>query len=457
MPHPRPITYDKCEVCESLREKGFPKPIVGQFIPQATINDIKSARFHNWYFFTLGYSPQFVDYVIKKKKIAKNQRILDPFLGSGTTIVEAKSQTIPSVGIDANDFMVFASKVKTNWDLDTKNLETIRKIIIQNSNKKIARLSSSGNQRIIDNFIEQIKIYEPELTEELVDLIERRYISKKPLEKVIIIQEELESISDQEMKDFFSLALYSILVPASNVKFGPGFGIGPIKNDSEVIDLYRKKTLKMIEDLEFSTTKQKKTPTEVYLGDSRRLTEMLDEDSIDHMITSPPYPGDHEYTRHTRLELVISGMAKSKLEIRGIKDRMVRCSTRSVYKTDDESKEIKKFPQIIEIMKHIDRRVIETNGTSGFEKLYSKVVGEYFGGMYRFLKELNQVLCPSGTAAFLVGDSHAFKMKHIETAKLLAEMAKEIGFSSYDLELWWNKRSTSHSFFLPEYILNLTK
>lgn len=108
-------------------------------------------------------------------------------------------------------------------------------------------------------------------------------------------------------------------------------------------------------------------------------------------------------------------------------------------------------------MDRVDRRVKETNGTSGFEKLYAKLVGEYFGGMYRSLQEMFKVLKKGGTAAILVGDSHAFKMTHIETAKLLGEFALEIGFRKYELEVWLHIRSTAHNYPIPEYLLELYK
>jgi len=129
MPHPHPITYDNCDVCQRLVAEGLPKPIIGNFIPQRSLNDINNSRFHNWYFFTLGYSPAFVDYIIKSKNITKNDVILDPFVGSGTTVVESKLQGIPSIGIDANDFLAFASSVKTRWDLDLNEVKITKKTI----------------------------------------------------------------------------------------------------------------------------------------------------------------------------------------------------------------------------------------------------------------------------------------------------------------------------------------
>jgi DNA modification methylase len=444
MPHPKQITYKECRICQKLDIMGLPKPIVGNFVPQRSLNDINSSRFHNWYFFTLGYSPKFVQYVIESKRISKNEIILDPFVGSGTTVVEAKLHSIESIGIDANDFMVFAASVKTNWNVDLNVIY-----------KEQGRILRSAIKKINSTIDMQKQITEIKKDKSLNELIIRNYISMRPLSKILIVLSEIEKVDTSDERNFFKLALFSILVPVSNVRFGPGFGIGSIREDVDVIDIFRNKLNRMIADLMSVNDVATRIPTKVILGDSRNLLEILKGKKIDHMITSPPYPGDHEYTRHTRLELMISGIAKSRDEFRLIKERMIRGSTRNVYCVDDETKNIMKFTEIVELMNEINRRVRETKGTSGFEKLYSRVVGEYFGGMYTFLHKLKNALRPGGTATFLVGDSHAFKMVHIETARMLGELAIDVGFSSYDLELWWNKRSTSHSFHLPEYILNL--
>lgn len=456
MPHPKPITYKECEVCQKLMAKGLPKSIVGNYIPQKSLKDINSSKFHNWYFFTLGYSPKFVQYVIESKKISGNDIVLDPFVGSGTTVIEAKLRRIQSIGIDANDFMVFATSTKTNWDLDLNVIRKEQKRILNSVGEKISAIATVGNQKTLFHLPDQISDDRIETDEALNELINRRYISKRPLLKVLTLLSEIEQIEEPDERNFFKLALLSILVPISNVRYGPGFGIGSVKEDCDVAGFFKNKITRMISDLTSIDGIDTKTPAKVILGDSRKLSQLIQNTKIDHMITSPPYPGDHEYTRHTRLELIISGIAKSKEDHRLIKERMIRGSTRNIYKKDTETKNIMKFSEIVDIMNEIDGRVKETKGSSGFEKLYFRVVGEYFGGMYKFLKELKRVMRSKGTAAFLVGDSHAFKMVHIETARLLGELALDVGFSNYNTELWWNKRSTAHSFCLPEYILNLT-
>lgn len=46
------------------------------------------------------------------------------------------------------------------------------------------------------------------------------------------------------------------------------------------------------------------------------------------------------------------------------------------------------------------------------------------------LQECYQALKPGGKIALLVSDSHAFKMVHIQTAKILQEIENRLGLSS---------------------------
>ena len=244
----------------------------------------------------------------------------------------------------------------------------------------------------------------------------------------------------------------------SNVRYGPGFGVIKPKEDSPVLEEFLKRANRMIEDLELEVHRRNKdTASEVIHGDARRLTEYFADDSVDIMITSPPYPGDHEYTKHSRLELMFMEMARSKEEFRVIKQRMLRGSTTNIYKADSEGDSIRHIASIQKVADEIDKRLQEDGATSGFEKLYTKLIWEYFGGMFIVFKEALRVLKPGSSFSLLVSDSHAFKMVHISTADLLAEVAIEAGFSEPLIELWQFKKSTSHKFLLFENILTLSK
>src|SRR2546425_9006346 len=73
---------------------------------------------HEWYRFVLSFPPHLVREYVSRFKIQAGQVVLDPFCGTGTTIVECKKLGFASVGIEPTPMAHFASSVKTDWNLD---------------------------------------------------------------------------------------------------------------------------------------------------------------------------------------------------------------------------------------------------------------------------------------------------------------------------------------------------
>src|ERR1043166_3877293 len=73
---------------------------------------------HGWYRFVLSYPPHLVRQYIASFDLKESDLLLDPFCGTGTTLVEARKSGIASIGCDAHPFAALISRVKTNWDLD---------------------------------------------------------------------------------------------------------------------------------------------------------------------------------------------------------------------------------------------------------------------------------------------------------------------------------------------------
>src|ERR1700687_4994930 len=84
---------------------------------QSTINElrIEDQAAHGWYRFVLSYPPHLVSDYLRRFNLQPDQAVLDPFCGTGTTLVESKKHSISSVGIEANPLAHFASAVKTDW------------------------------------------------------------------------------------------------------------------------------------------------------------------------------------------------------------------------------------------------------------------------------------------------------------------------------------------------------
>jgi len=185
------------------------------------------------------------------------------------------------------------------------------------------------------------------------------------------------------------------------------------------------------------------TPTEVHLADSRHASEVLEPNSIDAVITSPPYPNEKDYTRTTRLESVLLGFIRNRADLQEVKRGLLRSNTRGVYKGDDDDQWVEAFPEILRIAHAIEDRRKELGKTSGFERLYARVTMLYFGGMARHLTELRRALKPGARLAYVVGDQASYLRIMIRTGELLASIAESVGYEVTGIDLFRTRLATA--------------
>jgi len=459
-----PPTRAHCSLCDELHKADTAKPVIDSHNGKAS--SANNYPFHNWYNFVLGYSPEFPNYMIRKEGMNEISNILDPFMGSGTTLVCCKALGIPSQGIDANDFMVEAARVKLNWSVSIVEVRRSRDLVLAQCEKALAcngwsekmQVVAANQQMSLLSNSEERPSYRTIVEQRRPEMLLPKYISDKPLAKIYLIHDSIRKlVVESQVRKLFDLALSSIILAASNVRYGPGFGVIKPIDDKDVLGIFAAKLDRIIFDLSSANDRQKKTKAYVVLGDSRALSDYFEANSTDMMITSPPYPGDHEYTKHTRLELIFRGFATNISEFREIKRRMVRGSTTNLHNDDFDREPVQDMESIRSITSLIQERLEHDGATSGFEKLYTKLVWEYFGGMYKVLSQCLKVLRPGGKIALLVSDSHAFKMVHIQTAKILEEVGERVGFVNPEILLWQFKPTTSHKYELRENVLILQK
>jgi DNA modification methylase len=230
--------------------------------------------------------------------------------------------------------------------------------------------------------------------------------------------------------------------------------VGKIKKDVPVVAAWMHEIRKMVGDIELVSGRHYPETT-VFLADARKPAEMVKENSIDAVITSPPYPNEKDYTRTTRLESVVLGFFEDMSHLRGVKKSLLRSNTRGVYKSDGDDRWVVDIEEVQRLAAAIEARRIELGKTSGFEKLYARVTKLYFGGLARHFSELARVLKPGAKLAYVVGDQASYLQVMIRTGQILAQIAERLGYQVERVDLFRTRFATATQNELREEIVVL--
>jgi hypothetical protein len=389
---------------------------------------ILNGNVHDWYRTILGFSDHLVARLIKRFDLRPGQTVLDPFCGTGTTLVECMKAGLDCAGIEANPVGVFATRVKTHWALKPERLRACV-------------------EQVHDSYKESLKVLDrqADLTFsylEATGMLERGWISGRPLNRAITLKQTINDLrAPKPYRD------------ASNVKFGPELYCGPAKVDSPVLKGFESRVAQMASDLDL-VADLKKPQVTVCQGDSRSCHKVLGRTRRYHaVICSPPYPTEHDYTRNTRLELAFLEQVIDLETLRAIKKTMIRSHTKGIYKDDNDAKRLSAHPAIEAIVGCL--RVKVQSKSYGFARLYPRVVQEYFGGMKRHLRSVRFVLAPGAKCAYVVGDQSSYLQVYIPTATILATIAEDVGFKVLGIEHLRGRWSTATSKIVNENILLL--
>jgi DNA modification methylase len=399
---------------------------------------------HEWYRFVLSFPPHLVRQYISAFGLTRRNWVLDPFCGTGTTLVEAKKNGIPSIGLEANPVVEYIAGAKLDWDVDAEGLVSDSRMVAEST---LAELRESG--------IEDDPLFVGlergnghglrQLEEESARLLIRNSISPKPLHKALVLVDSIRRVGQARYQRHEMAALAKELVySAGTLRFGPEVGVGKIKEDARVVGPWLRGVARMRDDLCLGAIRENRhVPAFVRLGDSRSLAGCLAPLSIDAVITSPPYPNEKDYTRMTRLEAVVLGFLENGESLRAQKQLFIRSNTRAVYKEDEDEVWVEGNDEVQRLAEEIERRRVAMGKTSGFERLYTRVVKLYFGGMAKHLRELRAVLTPGAQLAYVVGDQASYLRVLIRTGEILASIGSALGYEVTGIDLFRKRFSTA--------------
>jgi len=204
--------------------------------------------------------------LIKKLGIAPKSILLDPFCGSGVTLVEAQRAGIESIGIDLNPIACLISRVKTS-NLPKEFLSIAELVVI--SAKKNKKVTSREIPNVDHWFL-------PEVQAALHALIA-----------------EIEDLEPGNVQDALKLAFSSIVVRTSNQDSDTRYA-AVLKHVS--FDSVFKHFLNACRQFRVHLGEKGLPPKVIiFCTDSLKADSVLTNQKIGLVITSPPYPNAYEY------------------------------------------------------------------------------------------------------------------------------------------------------------------
>jgi len=420
------------------------------------LQGLNDATVHRWYRFVLAYPDHLITDLLELFGVSTGDIVLDPFCGTGTTLIECKKAGIDSVGIDANPSAVLASQVKVNWDIDLELIKSLCDSVVTQT-QPISERFLLSDKPLFANDIDTTLLKQELLSASREGqyiiksgMLKRGWIDEIPFYISIALLTHIKTLDiDAIYKLLLRLALASCMVESvANVRFGPEIYVVNGSGNYDVLSKFKAKVQDIMEDLQDVQNITKPGKADVIDGDSRECASLLRGRGIERVnfvITSPPYPTEKDYTRNTRLELVYLGFVYDKQSLQRIKKKMVRSHSKGIYKADTDGRFVAQIPEIKAIADELREKTQDK--TYGFAKLYPRIIEEYFGGMYLHLRSLSQILEPGGKAAYVVGEQRTYLQTYTPTGKLIGLLAEqpEIGLKVIDIPVWRMRRGTTGS------------
>ena len=347
---------------------------------------------YNWHSFKHSYSKALVDTIVKEFKLKKGAWVMDPFCGGGTTLLACKELGINSHGFDILPFSVFLTNVKT------RNYDPAQLAEVKNKFRRSTRIS----------------MHFPSLTN---IPIAKKAFSPKIRNELIKIKQWIEKIDDSISRDFYNLSMLSILESVSKTSKSGGFL--RLRNNrvraKTVETSFLSRIDTMISDVrQFNKQfKWKGICASASRSDARELHTAKKYDAV---ITSPPYPNRHDYTRIYALEMLFD-FVQSNNDLKSIRYETLRShvEAKKKYECTGYIKPV--------LLSKLTRKV-KANGTNN--PMVIGMLEGYFEDMYLALREMSQRLQKRGRIALVVSNVR-FAGVNIPVDEILSEVGEQVG------------------------------
>jgi DNA modification methylase len=323
--------------------------------------------------------------------------VLDPMMGSGTTIVEALLAGRCGIGLDIDPLAMRVSKAKT-IPMSGDDLRDIGLKVLSQAHDFLS--DNNSVERHIQKFDSR--------TKEFIDY----WFYPNTQRELAALVLSIQTVDVSLVRRLLELTFSSIIVTKSGgvsrardlAHSRPHLDKAkPPKNALEQFSLRLQKNIKSMAHLDTKAALAAPLP-----GDARSMP--LRDEVIDLIVTSPPYANAIDYMRAHKFPLVWLGESVinlTELRARYIGSEKINGTQYAELPDKTES-----------IIRELDKR----------DRKKTSILRKYFTEMRAVLAEMYRVLRKDSPAIVVVGPS-MMRGIDVQTHRCLAEMAQEIGLS----------------------------
>ncbi|NOZ07135.1 MAG: hypothetical protein GXP41_12420 [Chloroflexi bacterium] len=331
-------------------------------------------------------------------------RVLDPMVGSGTTILEAFLLGRRGIGFDIDPLALRLCKAKVT-PAALKEVSETGYLILRGAERAITQ------ER--DSLIESLHHRFDDATQNFIDYW---FLPETQVELTALIR-EIEKVQNVVTRDFLELVFSAIIITKSSgvslardLPHTRPHKINEKKPRSAITNFQRrlKKNLQSLGALAQGTGK-----ITLLNGNAQALA--LQDNTVDLIVTSPPYAANAiDYMRAHKFSLVWFGHSVKELS------KLRREYIGGEALTDIHLLEMPSFSQ----------KIISSIASRDERK--AKVLHRYYSEMTRSLSEMYRVLKPGKAAVVVVGTS-TMRGMDTETQACLGEIGESVGFDLVDI------------------------
>lgn len=374
----------------------------------------KDVLVHRWYPFVEGYSKEFIEDILQELPFTP-QCAMEPFCGSGTTPVELQNHGIKCYSFEVSPFMHLLAKVKLERTYDEAMLAYYR-------NKVGCSLKKP---------LQDIRMVEPVPFGDTVvrkDGMKKWNFHETSLNGILDIRYAIRTeVDDERYRKLFQVALASIIMQTSNMfrngkclSYKKGWETRII-NRKDVHTLFIEKLDTIIAEDIRTLSSQEITVHNAdicYLGDVRKSVESIPDNSLDLIITSPPYLNSRDYTDIYMLELKVLQLVNTHEDLQKLRKNTIRSHVQVKY-SDIMPIDNSRLKKCLLDMKN--------SVTKSWNPDILNMICGYFEDMQLLFSAFSRKMCSGGVIYFNVANSAYFGVE-VPVDYIIGDIAEEFGF-----------------------------